>query len=271
MKHGRTLIHAVLSMLLVGCSGVTAMPTAGTPASDPPIALTIYGAASLKGVLDEVKVAYEAASGGTTLTISTDSSSALATQIEQGAPVDIFLSADTTNPDRLVEHGLTDGDPATFAANGLAVIVPADNPARITTPADLARPGIRIVAAGDKVPITTYATQLIANLASESGYPAGFAASYAANVVSREDNVKAIVAKLELGEGDAGVVYVTDAVASMRVRRIDVPEAAGVSATYAGVIVKASPNVEAARAFLDWFAGPGGQAILGRFGFLPPS
>ena len=151
------------------------------------------------------------------------------------------------------------------------MIVPANNPAGIRTPADLARSGVKIIAAGDEVPITKYASQLVAKLAGQPGYPADFEAAYHANVVSKEDNVKAVVAKVELGEGDAGIVYVTDAKASTKLATVDVPDAANVTATYDGVTVKASPNIDAATAFLAWFAGPGGQAILGGFGFLPPS
>ena len=121
------------------------------------------------------------------------------------------------------------------------------------------------------MPITKYAGQLVANLAKEPGYPADFVAGYAANVVSKEDNVKAVVGKIELGEGDAGIVYVTDAKASTKVTPVDVPDSANVPATYAGVVLKASPNVDAATRFLTWFAGPDGQAILAGFGFLPPS
>ena len=140
----------------------------------------------------------------------------------------------------------------------------------MTTPADLARSGLKVIAAGDGVPITTYATQLVDNLAKEPGYPAGFVAAYAANIVSKEDNVKAVVAKIELGEGDAGIVYVTDAAASTGIKSIDVPDAANVRAIYAGVVVKASPHRDAAKAFLDWLAGPDGRRILSSFGFLPP-
>ena len=121
------------------------------------------------------------------------------------------------------------------------------------------------------MPITKYATQLVDNLAKEAGYPADFAAAYAGNVASKEDNVKAVVAKIELGEGDAGIVYVTDARASDKVTPIDVPDAANVAATYDGVVVKASENVDRGQAFLDWFAGPDGQAILSDLGFLPPA
>jgi molybdate transport system substrate-binding protein len=164
---------------------------------------------------------------------------------------------------------LAAGEPVTFARNTLTVIVPIANAARIASPADLARTGIKVVAAGDQVPITTYARQLLDNLAKEPGYPADFVARVAANVVSKEDNVKAVVAKIELGEGDAGIVYVTDAQASTKVATVDVPDAANVPATYAAVVVKASKNPDAARTFLSWFAGPDGAAILASFGFLP--
>jgi molybdate transport system substrate-binding protein len=203
--------------------------------------------------------------------VSTDSSSALETKIEQGAPADVFLSADTTNPKKLVEKGLAAGNAVTFASNKLTVIVPTANPGGISTPADLAKAGLKVIAAGDDVPITKYANQLVANLAKEPGYPADFVSGYTANVVSKEDNVKAVVGKIELGEGDAGIVYVTDAKASTKVEPVDVPDSANVPATYAGVVVKASPNADAATAFLTWFAGPDGQAILADFGFLPPS
>ena len=103
------------------------------------------------------------------------------------------------------------------------------------------------------------------------GINAGFAVGYSANVVSREDNVKAVVAKIELGEGDAAIVYATDAKASTRVTAIALPDAANVPATYAGVVLQGSRNRSPAHAFLDWVAGPAGQAILRTFGFLPPA
>jgi molybdate transport system substrate-binding protein len=256
-----------------GAAAATAAPSiaAPSPTAAPPVELTIYGAASLKGALEKAKTAYEAAVPGTTITLSTDSSSALEAQIEQGAPADVFLSADTTNPKKLVDAGLADGAAVTFAGNRLTVIVPANNPAGIKTPADLAKAGIKVIAAGDEVPITKYATQLVGNLVKETGYPSDFVAAYTANIASKEDNVKAVVAKIELGEGDAGIVYVTDAKASTKVTTIEVPDSANVPATYDGLVVKASKNAAAAKAFLDWFVGPDGQAILGGLGFLPPS
>ncbi|MGH2488942.1 MAG: molybdate ABC transporter substrate-binding protein [Candidatus Limnocylindria bacterium] len=242
---------------------------AARPSAPEPVELSSYGAASLANALEQIEAAYKSVNPSIRLVIATDSSAALRTQIEQGAPADVFLSADTSNPQQLFDAGLTQGGVTFFASNALVVIVPLDNPAAVATPADLARPGVTIVAAGDEVPITRYAGELVEALAQLSGYPADFADRYAANVASREDNVQAIVAKIELGEGDAGIVYRTDALASGSVRTVEIPEEANVVATYAGVVICTSPHPDAARAFLDWMAGPDGRAILAEFGFLP--
>ena len=277
---------SMFALLLAACSsgGASTAPSAAasvapsvapsvpaSPSTAAKVDVIVFAAASLKGALEAAKPVYEAANPGVTLLISTDASSALATKIEQSAPVEVFLSADTTNPQKLVDKGLTSLPAVNFAGNKLTVIVPIANPGKITSPKDLANPGVKVIAAGDAVPITKYANQMVANLAKEPGYPADFVALYNANVVSKEDNVKALVAKLEIGEGDAGIVYVTDAKASTKVAAVDVPPSANVLATYAGVVIKASPNRAAATAFLTWIAGPDGQAILNGFGFLPPT
>jgi molybdate transport system substrate-binding protein len=119
------------------------------------------------------------------------------------------------------------------------------------------------------VPIAKYAAQLVANLATQPGYPADFVAKYNANVVSQQDNVSAVVSQIALGDGDAGIVYATDAKTSTQVTTVAIPAAANVPATYGGVVVKASTNLAAAQAFLTWLAGPDGQAVLSSFGFLP--
>jgi len=278
MRPGRLAV-VLATVLLAGCMpGEIPSPTpltaslnpTGVPAKPSPVQLTVFGASSLKAALDKVKAEYEAANPGNTLTVALDASSTLETQIEQGAPADVFLSADTRNPQKLIDGGFATEPLVIFASNKLTVIVPKDNPAGIESPADLARSGVDIVAAGDEVPITKYADQLVDNLAKEAGYPAGFAAAYAANVVSREENVKAIVGKIELGQGDAGIVYVTDAAASKGIATVDVPADANVLATYGGVFVKSSKHEADARAFLAWIGGPSGQAILVEFGFLPP-
>ena len=261
---------SVAAVASAPASELSAATSASDPGASQTVELTIFAAASLSGVLDKAKAAYQAAHPGTTLTISTDSSSALETQIEQGAPADVFLAADTTNPKKLVDGDLAAGEAVAFAGNELTIVVPTDDRAGIVTPADLAKKGVKVVAAGDEVPIAKYAKQLVANLAKESGYPADFEAAYAANVVSKEDNVKAVIAKIELGEGDAGIVYVTDVTASTKVKTVDVPDDANVPATYAGVVVKASGHAEAAQTFLGWLASPDGEAIFATFGFLPP-
>lgn len=264
MNFRRLTLVLALGLVLAACSGASA-------SSVPPSALTIFAAASLRNVLAEVERAYEAANPGAELTISTDSSAALETQIEQGAPADVFLSADTTNPQKLVDAGLAAGDVIPFAGNKLTLIVPTDNPAGIQSPADLAKDGVRVIAAGDEVPITAYTTQLVERLATESRDAAAFEAAFAANVASKEDNVGQVVAKIELGEGDAAIVYVTDAAASDDVTPIEIPDALNVPAMYAGVVVGASPNREAAARFLEWLTGPDGQTVLSSFGFGPPT
>jgi molybdate transport system substrate-binding protein len=273
----RAATLSAVAIVLAACSAGgrvsgsdSAAAASASPASTGSVELTVFGAASLKGVLDKVKVAYRSAEPEVGLTVSTDSSAALETQIEQGAPADVFLSADTANPDKLTGKGLAVGNPSPFATNLLTVIVPAGNAARIASPADLARPGVKVIAAGDSVPITTYAKQLLTNLAKEPGYPANYVAAYTANMASKEDNVAAVVAKVALGEGDAAIVYQTDARTSPGVTSIPVPASANVGATYAGVVVKASAHQTAAEAFLRWLAGPDGQAILTAAGFMPP-
>jgi molybdate transport system substrate-binding protein len=233
-----------------------------------PTPLTVFAAASLRDAMERVVEAYEAVEA-VSIDLATDSSATLRTQIEQGAAVDVFLSADLANPEALVAGGLADGAVVPFAGNSLTIIVPAANPAAIETPADVATPGVKVIAAGEDVPITRYATQAIEGLATIPGYPADFAGAYAANVVSREDNVAAVVTKVALGEGDAAFVYETDAIGADGVRPIALPDVAQVVATYGGVVVAGSDEREAARAFLDWLGGPGGQAVLAEFGFQP--
>jgi molybdate transport system substrate-binding protein len=279
-------VIVLLVGLLAGCSAGTTPAASQSPAASPsaavdpsmspapPAELTIYAAASLRDVLDALQGAYESANPGTSLVISTGASSALSTQIEQGAPGDVFLSADTANPERLVEGGYAAGDAAVFAGNLLIIITPPDDPGGVETPADLGKDGLRIIAAGEEVPITKYATQLVQNLAALPGYPADFEAAYAANIATREESVADVVTKVAapVAEGDAGIVYVTDATsAGANVSTVAVPEEANVPATYAGIVLESSRQPEAAQAFLDWVVGPEGQAILESFRFLPAS
>ncbi|MEO6206611.1 MAG: molybdate ABC transporter substrate-binding protein [Candidatus Limnocylindrales bacterium] len=264
---------ASLASVVAACSsgGTTALPTdAPTAGRTTPVSLVVFAAASLGDALEVATATYSEAKPGTTIQISADSSATLRTQIEQGAPADLFLSADTRNPQALVDAGLADGPPVPFAGNTLTIIVPISNPAGIRSPVDLARAGVKVIAAGDEVPITGYTSDLIDRLSASDGYPEGFAAALAANVVSKEDNVSAIVTKVGLGEGDVGIVYLSDVHGRADVTMIPIQDDLNVTATYAGVVVKASTNVAAAHAFLGWLAGPNGQAALSTFGFAPP-
>ncbi len=220
----------------------------------------MFGAASLRGAFEAFAPAYQLETGVTPI-YSFDASSALRAQVEQGAPADVFASADTANVVTLLDAGLAQ-DPVVFACNQLTIIVPAGNPAGITSAADLGRSGVRVIAAGDEVPITKYAVQLAANL--------GISDAYAANIVSREDNVAAVRSKIELGEGDAGIVYVTDAISSGdKVEQVPVPAESNVPATYAAAVVSTTDQPDESAAFLDWLTDAEGQAALAGFGFLP--
>ena len=250
----RRLASALLAFAIAGCQGGS------------PDAMTVYAAASLRDAFEELAVAYFVETGDT-VTLSFDASSALRAQITEGAPADVFASADLANARALFDEGLTDGELAVFARNALAIITPTDADS-VDDWTDLATPGLRIIAAGEDVPITAYAEELVANLAAEADAPAGFADAYAANVVSREDNVRAVLAKIEVGEGDAAIVYETDAASSDAVTAIEVPEAANVLAEYAVVTVAdAAPG---AADFAGWLLGGTAQTILASHGFRPP-
>ncbi|MBI2762607.1 MAG: molybdate ABC transporter substrate-binding protein [Chloroflexi bacterium] len=260
----RVEVAGLLMMVSIAACGRASGPPGST------IMLTVFAAASLRAVAAEAATAYRRVAG-IDVQVASDSSTALRVQIEQGAEADLFLSADTKNPYALAAGGLVNGSVVAFARNGLAIITPGDDPAAIRSAADLARPGVKIVAAGDEVPISVYATKLIAELAADPAFGADFAAAYAANVVSHEDNVKAVVAKIELGEGDAAIVYASDAAASSVVRVIPLPAGINVLATYAGAVPATARHPTEGHALLDWLAGPAGQEILARFGFTPPS
>lgn len=256
-----------VGLLAVGLVATSACST--TPASLPATTqLTVFAAASLKAPLERVAAAFEASHPGLSISLAVDSSATLRTQIEQGAPADVFLSADLVNPERLLAAGFGGGPVTPFAGNAVVLAAPSGNPA-VEAWSDLSRDGIAIVAAGPNVPISTYADQLVARLATAPDAPPGFAAGYERNVVSREDNARAVVAKLELGEGDAAFIYRTDAIGSSGLRTIALPDGVGVAVSYGGVVVGRTDRAAAAAAFLAWLTGPDGQAILADFGFVP--
>ena len=196
MRLGTSL--ALAALLMTACAPAASDSSGPEPAGG---AVIIYAAASLQDAFEAIATAYEEETG-VEIILSFDASSALRTQISEGAPADLFASADTSNPQQLVDDGLTDGDPRIFASNALAIVAPADATGGVDSWQGMADPGVRVIAAGEDVPISGYATELVDNLAAQPDAPDGFAAAYEANIVSREDNVRAVLAKIEAGEGD---------------------------------------------------------------------
>ena len=233
--------------------------------------LTVFAAASLADAFDALQGPWMAAYPGSSLVFSFDASSALRAQVEQGAPADVLASADMRNAQTLVDGCLAPGPVTRFAGNHLVVVVPAGDPAAIGSPADLAREGVRVIAAAPEVPVSRYAAAALEALALQPGYPADFVAAVTANTVSEEDNVRAVLAKIEVGEGDAAIVYATDALTGENVEAVAIPEEANPVATYAAVAVADTDQPALAAAFLAFLTGPEAQALLAAEGFLPPA
>ncbi len=251
-------------------AAATATVTATRTPTPPPLTgkVTVFAAASLTESFKAIGDAFTKANPGVTVEFNFASSSALATQIEQSAPADVFASADQPQMQRLVDKSLIEGAPATFARNLPVIVVPADNRAGMTSPKDLAKAGVKLVLAAQDVPIGNYARQIIDKLAADPAYGAAFKDAALKNVVSNESNVRAVLTKIELGEGDAGVVYKTDALVSKeKVKTIALPDSANIVATYPIAVVKASKNRTAAAAFIAFVSGAGGQAALKAAGF----
>jgi molybdate transport system substrate-binding protein len=233
--------------------------------------LTIFAAASLTGAFNELADTLRHRVPDLHIDINYAGSQALALQIEQGAAADVFASADDHWMTVVRDSGLVNGEQPVFAHNRLVVIVPKTNPAHIVTLQDLARSGIKLVLADEAVPAGHYARIIPANLGRASGFPANYAQHVLGNVVSNEDNVKGVVAKVQLGEADAGIVYVSDVTPAVakQVTRIEIPDAANVIADYPVTVLRRSADPGAARAFVDLLLSPTGQAVLVRNGFLP--
>jgi molybdate transport system substrate-binding protein len=244
-------------------AAVLALGACGSPGHQ----LRVYAAASLTDAISEAAQTYKAVAGVETV-LSFGASSTLRVQIEHGASADVVLSADRETIEALAAEGLVAGAPVAFAESELVIIVAASATARVTSWRDLATPGLRIIAAGPDVPLQRYADQAIEHLAALPDAPQRFAARVAANVASREGNARAVLAKVQLGEGDAAIVYATDARAAPELETRPIPESP--VATYVGAVVADRPAKGAARAFLDWLAGDEGQAILAKHGFRRP-
>jgi molybdate transport system substrate-binding protein len=243
---------AVAALVLAGCGGDDE-PAGGSAAT--PGELKVFAAASLTAAFTEIGERFTNANG-TKVVFNFAGSQALATQIQQAAPADVFASADTANMGKLTDLV---GTPQNFASNQLQIVVEQGNPKNVQNLEDLANPDLKVVLAAPDVPAGRYAAKSLAK------------AGVAVEPVSLEDNVKAVVTKVSLGEADAGIVYVTDVTAGGdKVEGVGIPEELNVLATYPIATVRASKAQDQAQAFMDQVLGAEGQQVLEQYGFLPP-
>ena len=244
----RGAFTAPLAVSLLLGSGIGATTVAGASVTG----ITVYAAASLTNVFPAIDAGPKYSFGG---------SNTLAGQIQLGAPADVFASANTSIPATLFAKGLIE-QPVNFTRNTLVIVVPKANPASVQSIYDLTKPGVSIDIANSGVPVGSYTLQILGNM--------NLTKPVLANVVSKETDVREVLAKVGLGQVDAGFVYSTDAqTVPGQVTVIKVPVWAQPKVTYAMAVVKNSPNQAAAQAFVNEVLSKAGQAKLLSFGFLP--
>lgn len=244
----------------------TAAPTAAT--GD----LTVFAAASLTAAFKDIGEKFGAANAGATVTFNFAGSDQLATQITQGAPADVFASANTAQMHVVIKSGeVVSGTQRTFARNRLVVVYPKDNPGKLTALKDLANPGLKVVFANKSVPVGGYALTFLDKASKLPAYTTAFSPTVLKNVVSYEENVKAVLSKITLGEADAGIVYTTDAatITDGSIGTLDIPDNLNTIATYPIAATKGAKNADLAKKFVDYVLGPDGQQILVKYGFIP--
>ena len=247
-------------------------PPEATPVAFPPEGgdLTVFAAASLTDAFEAIEQELEAATPGLSITYNFGGSQALVTQLEEGAQADALAPANIAQMDAAIEAGLVDGQPVPFVHNRLAVVTPADNPAGIESAADLGAEGTLLVLAQAEVPAGRYAREAFCRMAGDTAsYGADFVQRVAANVVSEEEDVRDVLAKVALGEADAGVVYVSDAAAAgAQVHVVAIPDEVNIVATYP-IAVLAEGDQALGSAFIAYLLSDEGQELLERFGFQP--
>lgn len=233
--------------------------------------ITVLAAASLTDAFKEAGKAFETANPGVRVTFSFAASSALVTQIDQGQPGDVFASADGANMKKVTDKNQA-ANPVVFATNVPVLVVPASG-APVSTFEDLAKPGVKLVLAAPSVPIGNYARQTLANASSPNGGIApGFSDQVLANLKSNETDVRAVLAKVQLGEADAGIVYTTDAaIAKGDVKTIAIPEKYNVVAQYPIAALAESKHKDVAGAFIAFITSDTGQALMQKHGFGRPA
>jgi len=235
-------------------------------AQDAPRELVVFAASSLTDAFIEIGAAFEAENPGVRVLFSFGSSSDLAVQLTQGAPADVFASANIKQMQAAAQGGV----PRAFAFNRLALIVPVDNPAAIHGVEDLDLPGVALVVAATGVPIRAYTDALIGKMVADPAHGAAYQAGVQANIVSEEQNVRLIAAKVALGEADAGIVYFSDVTPDIAdaVQVFSIPPALDALAIYPIVASHTSAQPDWAAAFVDFVLSEPGQATLARWNFI---
>ena len=245
--------------VLVAAAVATGLTACAAPAADAGKTLTVFAAASLKAPFTALAEELEARNPGTRIMFSFAGSSDLATQISQGAPADVFASADAKNMAKLGDAGLVEGSPRDFATNVLTIAVPPGNPASVASFADLAQPGVKTVICAAQVPCGA-ATKRVEQETGTTLTP-----------VSEESSVTDVLGKVVSGEADAGLVYVTDVkAAGNKVQEVPVPESAQAVNTYPIAAVRTGKNKDLTAAFIEAVTGPDGQRLLRGAGFGTP-
>ena len=249
----RLAIVTAAALLLAACAEPNA--TATPEIKD----LNVFAASSLTDAFTHAGDGFAKTNTRVRFVLNFGSSSTLATQITNGAPADIFASADETNMQKIVDAKLADGRPTVFATNRLAIAVAPGNPKKIRGLADLARTDLLLVLAAPTVPAGKYALDALSK------------AGVTARPASQEVDVRAVLNKVSLGEADAGIVYVTDVEsADGRVAGVEIPEQHQVIARYPIAVSKDSKNPELAHRFVDYLLSPAGQNMLAELGFSKP-
>ncbi|WP_370319887.1 molybdate ABC transporter substrate-binding protein [Actinoplanes sp. ATCC 53533] len=250
-------------LLSAGCGSNSGSDTGssqpgGSPAA-PTGAVTVFAAASLTESFTTIGEDFETANPGTKVTFNFAGSSALATQINQGAPADVFASASPKNMATVTDAGNGDGTATTFVKNQLVIAVAKGNPKGIKALADLTRPGLKVALCAEQVPCGAAATKALAT------------AKVKLTPVTLEQDVKGALSKVKLGEVDAALVYRTDArAAATDVDGVEFPESAGAINDYPIIVLKNAPNKAGAQAFIDYVVSDKGKAVLTAAGFQAP-
>jgi molybdate transport system substrate-binding protein len=257
----------ILGIFLAACGGsAPSSSSSSTTPSAAPVTLNVFAAASLTKSFGALKTQYTKAHPNVNITYNFNGSQLLAQQINSGAKADVFASADQANMQKVASLVNT---PQVFVKNRITIIVPASNPANITSLKDLGRKGIKLVVAAPAVPIGKYALQVLDKLGQSPAYGQAYESAVKANVVSQEENVTSVVQKVQLGEADAGIVYVTDASsAAGKVKLIDIPDNFNLIAQYPIATTKSSANATAAQDFVNYVLSADGQSVLAKYGFI---